>query len=290
MFKSLTMKNFIVPIDFSKDSLKGIEMAALFSKKHPVNIQMVYVQKSSEDFHPGSFDEEFRFAEIQLKKLVSEYEPKLGPGSKMRFIIKKGTIYKEVVRQAESYNDAIISASTHGASGFEEFFVGSNTYKIISTTDKPVLTISKNECPNEIKKIVVPIKMHVDTRQKIPFAADVAELFDAEIHLISTSSSKNKRILDRLNAYLNQSSNYLRKRRIAYTTKKIIGENLVSLTTNYATAIDADLIIIMNEKSGGWNALLGNYAHEMINVSPIPVLSIKAREKHIPTGFRTFGE
>jgi nucleotide-binding universal stress UspA family protein len=283
------MKNFIVPVDFSAESLNGIHMAVLFSKQHPVNIQMVYVQKSSADFHPGSFEEEFRYAEIQFKKLVSEIEPKLGEGSKIKYIIKKGIIYKEVVNQAESYMDAVISASTHGASGFEEFFVGSNTYKILSATSKPVLTIRNNKCPNQIKKIVVPLKMHVDTRQKVPFAADIAELFGAEIHLISISTSQNKRITDRLTAYMNQSSNYLRKRRIDHLCKQFHGENLVSLAANYAAAIDADLVVIMSEKGGGWNALLGNYAHEMINVCPIPVLSIKCREKHIPSGFRTFG-
>ena len=283
------MKNFIIPVDFSKDSIKGIEMAVLFSKHQAINIQMVYVQKSSEDFHPGSFEEEFRFAEIQFKKLVSEFETKLGNDSIIRYIIKKGTIYKEIVNQASSYKDAIICTSTHGASGFEEFFVGSNTYKILTATDRPVLTIRKNDCPEDIKKIVVPIKMHVDTRQKIPFAADVAELFNAEIHLISISTSNNKRIVDRLTAYSNQSSNYLRKRRIEHTVKMLFGENLVSLAANYAAAIDADLVVIGNEKGGGLKALLGNYAHEMINVCPVPVLSVKTKEKHIPSGFRTFG-
>ena len=69
----------------------------------------------------------------------------------------------------------------------------------------------------------------------------------------------------------------------------IYGDNLVSMTTNYASAINADLVVVMNEKGGGWNALMGNYPHEMINACPVPVLSLKAKEKHIPSGFRTFG-
>ena len=108
------MKNFIVPIDFSDDSLKGLDMAVLFSQRKTVNIQMVYVQKSSDDYHPGSFEEELRYAEIQFNKILSEYKEKLGNDSKLKFIIKKGKIYKEIVNQAESYKDSVISASTHG--------------------------------------------------------------------------------------------------------------------------------------------------------------------------------
>ena len=282
------MKNFIVPIDFSKDSLKGLEMAVLFSQKKTVNIQMVYVQKSSDDYHPGSFEEEIRFAEIQFNKILSEYKDKLGNNSKLKYIIKKGRIYKEIVNQAESYKDSVIAASTHGASGFEEFFIGSNAYKIISATGRPVITISRNNCPKDIKKIVVPIKMDVDTRQKVPFAADVAELFGAEIHLISVSTSKNKKIVDRLNAYVAQSSNYLKKRKLEHIIKKLYGENLATITTNYAEAINADMVVIMTEKGSGINVLLGTYAHVMFNTCPVPVLSITAKEKHIPSGFRTF--
>ena len=282
------MKNFIVPIDFSKDSLKGLEMAVLFSQKKTVNIQMVYVQKSSDDYHPGSFEEEIRFAEIQFNKILSEYKDKLGNNSKLKYIIKKGRIYKEIVNQADSYKDCVIAASTHGASGFEEFFIGSNAYKIISATGRPVITISRNNCPKDIKKIVVPIKMDVDTRQKVPFAADVAELFGAEIHLISVSTSKNKKIVDRLNAYVAQSSNYLKKRKLEHVIKKLYGENLATITTNYAEAINADMVVIMTEKGSGINVLLGTYAHVMFNTCPVPVLSITAKEKHIPSGFRTF--
>lgn len=283
------MKNFIIPIDFSKDSLKGIDLAVLFSKRQKVNIQLVYVQKSSGDYRPGTFEEEKRFAEIQFKKILNQYESKLGNNSKMRYIIKKGKIFKEIVSQAESYKDSVISASTHGASGFEEFFLGSNAYQIISATNRPVITIRKNKCPSDIKKIIVPIKLHVDTRQKVPYAANVAELFGAEVHLISVSTSKNKRIVNRLNSYLSQSSNYLKNKNINHVVKRLYGENIATLTSNYAKAVDADLVVIMTEKRSGLNVLLGSYAHAVFNICPTPVLSITPKEKHIPSGFRTFG-
>lgn len=283
------MKNFIVPIDFSKDSLKGVEMAIMFSQRQTVNIQMVYVQKSSGDYRPGTFEEEKRFAEIQFKKILNQYEDKLGNDSKLRYIVKKGKIFREIVNQAESYKDSVIVASTHGASGFEEFFIGSNAYQIISATNRPVITISKNECPKDIKKIVVPLRLHVDTRQKVPHAADLAELFGAEIHLISISTSRNKKIVDRLDAYLTQSSNYLRKRKISHVIKRLYGDNLAIAASNYAQAVDADFVVIMTEKVSSLHVLLGSYAHAMFNISPAPVLSITPKETHIPSGFRTLG-
>ena len=281
-----TMKNFIIPIDFSSESQKGLDIAVLFSKKMQVNIQMVYVQKSSEDFNPGSIEEEHKFAETKFNQIIKDYEGKLGNNSKIRFIIKKGKIYKEIVSQVESYNDGVIAASTHGASGFEDFFIGSNAFKIISATGKPVFTIRKGHIPKDIKTIIVPLRLNVDTRQKVPWAADIAELFGASIHLLTISTTKNKKDIARLNAYQAQSAEYLKKRKIQVVSKKLSGETLASLVVNYATAVDADLTVIMTERFTGRNKIMGGYVQDVLNRCPSPVLSITAGEKHVPLGFK----
>jgi len=279
------MKNFIIPIDFSSDSLKGLEVAVLFSKRLHVNIQMVYVQKSSEDYHPGSMEEEHKFAESRFKEIIANYENKLGNDSKLRYIIKKGKIYQEIVNQAESYNNSIIAASTHGASGFEDFFIASNAIKITSATGKPVITIRKGNCPTDIKKIIVPIKMNVDTRQKIPWAMEVAELFGAEIHLIAISTSTNKKDLARIKAYQSQSADFIAKRKIPVVAKQLFGDSLSTLVTNYATAVNADLLVIGSNRFNGSSKPMGGYVQEILNTSPVPVLCITPGEKHVPVGF-----
>jgi nucleotide-binding universal stress UspA family protein len=282
------MKNFIVPVDFSTDSLKGLDMAILFAKKQTTNIQLVYVQKSSSDYRPGTLEEEHRYAEMEFKKILDKYEKELKFDSKIKFIIKKGKIYEEIVEQAESYKESVISASTHGASGFEEFFIGSNAFKIITASSNPVFTLRK-KAPKQIKKIVVPLKMHVDTRQKVPVAAEIAEIFGAEIHLITINNSKSQKTTARLNAYLAQSSDYLNRRQIDFVTKKLNGDSLVAQVNNYVSAVDADLVTIMTGEGGTWSALLGMYAQQMLYRSNIPVLSVTAREKHVPAGFATQG-
>jgi len=282
------MNTIIVPVDFSDESIQGIEMAILFSQKMNVNIQMVYVQKNSEDYRPGTFEEEHRYAENQFNKLLDRFTGKLKNDSRLRYIIKKGRIYQEVVEQAESYKESFICASTHGASGFEEFFIGSNAHKIITSTENPVITIRK-KAPKDIRKIVVPLRIHVDTRQKVPVAADLAEIFKAEIHLISVTTVRNKKDSSRLNAYLQQSQDFLKRKGHKPVMKKLVGESSVSLVLNYCKAIDADLVMIMTSQRGNMALLTGSYAHTMVSRSDIPVLNITAKEKHVPAGFTTRG-
>lgn len=283
------MKNIIVPIDFSEESLHGLELAILFTKKQQTNIQMVFVQKKSSDYNsPGHYEEERRWADSKFRKLVDEYGKKLGKDSKLRHIIKTGKIYKEIVNQVESYNDAMVVASTHGASGFEEFFLGSNAYTILQATSRPVMTIRKGQVPRDIKKIVLPIDITVDTRQKVPYTVELAKLFGAEIHLITITSSKGKRLNDRLTAYQRQVLGYIDMKKVPCKSKSLYGDNMADLVVVYADSVDADLISIMKEQTRTVN-LIGNLTHQILNRATSPVLCLSAKEKYIATGFRTFG-
>jgi len=282
------MTNFIVPIDFSVDSLKGLEWAILFSQKKKISIQMVYVLSVSSNFQPSVVDLEQKYAEAHFKKLVKEYRPALGNQSKLGYIVKKGKVYREIVNQVNSFEDAVVSASTHGASGFEELFVGSNALKIMAATEQPVFTL-RTAIPEKVKKIVVPIKLHIDTRQKTPHVADLAELFDAELHVVSLSARNNKRDLARLESYSKQVVGYFEARKLQTVSKTLVGESLPNLICNYTEAVDADLITIMSSAIDKWNVFLGSFAQQMLKTATVPLLSITPREKQIPAGFSTYG-
>lgn len=285
------IKNFIVPIDFSDDSLKGLDLAVLFSKKTYSNIQMVYVQKKTAEHFPSSIREEYNHAKDKFEKILQLNAAKLGNNSKLRYIIKKGPkVYEEVVNQAESYKDSIITASTHGASGFEEFFIGSNAFKIISATTRPVITIRKGGVPADIKKIILPIDSMVETRQKVPMTAEIAQLFGAEVHVLEVSSTKNSKILKRLNAYSKQVTGYLKGCNLTVKNESVVGNNIADLTVDYAQSIEANMISIITEQGTSiTNLILGNQAQQILNKSTIPVLNITPKEMHIKGTFSTYG-
>lgn len=285
--KTCTMTNFIVPIDFSADSLKGLEWALLFSRKMPVNIQMVNVL--STNLQPGIFEKEHKNTQDRFEKLIEENTPMLGKDSKLKYIIKKGKVFREVVNQVNSVENGVLSVSTHGASGFEELFIGSNALKIMAATEQPVFTLRQGQIPSDIKKIVIPIKLHELTRQKTPIAADLAELFGAELHVVSITSSRNKQDQDRLNSYSSQVVSHLKARDLKTVDKTLVGDNMPNLVCNYAEAIDADLIIIMSGYIDKLNVFLGSIVHQMVNKAPVPLLNITPGEKQIPSVFSRIG-
>jgi len=285
----MVVKNIIIPVDFSEDSLNALKLAILFSRQSYVNIQMVYVQKKSSDYYPSSLDAEKEYAEKKFREIIEKYTPKVQNDSRLRYIIKAGKIYREIVNQAQSYKDSVIIASTHGASGFEEFFIGSNAYKIISATYRPVITVRRGKCPGSIKKIVLPIDIRSDSRQKVPLTAEIAKFFKAEIYIVAINTSLSKRNIERLRAYCKQVSSYLHNR-VKNVTNEVYGDNAADMVISYANSVKADMISIMTEQASGISLILGNTAHQILNKSEVPILCNSPREIRISGTFKTFGE
>lgn len=283
------MYHIIVPVDFSDESLKGLELAILFAKKVHSKVQMVYVRKKSGDYNAGS-KEEKKYAEKRFKEIVKEYQPLLPKDIKLDYIVKSGKIYKEVVNQADSFEKSFIVATTHGASGFEKFFIGSNALKIISSTKRPVITLQGTKPPRIISKIVLPIDITADTRQKLPFTAEIAKWFNAEVHVVALTAYKNEDTVKKLASYSAQVCDYLKERSINYVTELLVGSNLTDITIEYAEKVKAGLISIMTEQSVEVsNLILGSYAQQMLNKSTIPVMSMNPKELHVSGAFNTNG-
>jgi nucleotide-binding universal stress UspA family protein len=282
------MKYIIVPVDFSEECLSGVQLALLFSRKTPVTIELVYVLQKITEHRPSTPDSERDYAEKQLNAMVAKFSPTLGKDSKLKYIIKKGRIYQEVVNQAQSRTDSIITASTHGASGFQEFFIGSNAYRIISATDRPVITIRRGNCPENISRIVLPVDNTIDSRQKVPYTIEMARLFHAEIHVVGIQTSKSEREVKRIRTYVGQVAGFIQGK-VKVVTNEVYGDNVADMVVNYARSVKADMISITTEQGAGLSLIIGNTAHQLLNKSEIPILSQSPKKKLVSGGFSSSG-
>ncbi len=282
------MKNFIVPIDFSVESLNGLKLALLFSKKAQINIHMVYVLQKTTDTDKQSQDEEQRIAQGRFEKIIGDFQPQLGNDSMLHYLINRGRVYQEVVNLADQMPDSVITASTHGASGFQEFFIGSNAFRIISATEKPVIALRKNYCPDAISKIVLPIDLSAGSRQKVPFTTDLAKLFGAEVHVVGIQTSRGRQDIKKIRSYTSQVAGYI-EGKVHCESNEVFGDNVPDMLTNYANAIKADLISITTEQSSGISLIMGNTAHQILNKAEIPVLCLTPKHMTKSGSFASMG-
>lgn len=278
------MKTIIVPLDFSNESLIGLNLALMLANKTGANIQMVHVITKNENTNNETVEKEHQLAKKKFEDILQKYKEKKSTNFTLSYTIKEGKIFNEITKLAESFEDALVVLSTHGESGFEELFIGGNAYKITSHSKTPVITVRRSGISSNIDKIVLPLDITFETREKVPYTIKLAKIFNSEIHILTVRLSKHKSIEKKLRQYAKQVAEYTDTHKITYKVEHLQGDNLTDLTLEYSRSVNADLISIMTEQEKSVsNLLLGSYAHQMINKAFIPVLSFPNYQLRITT-------
>lgn len=275
------MKEIIVAIDFSKGSLHALQYAIHCANSAKCNVMMVYVDNHSG--HDVAFSAESGEMRDELLRNFEELVVSVRPGftgGKLTYKLRKGKVYQELAIQAKLNKADLIISGTHGTSGFEEFWIGSNAFRIVSYAPCPVITIrSSFDATRPMGNIVIPIDHTADTLQKLPLAATLAKIFDAQIHILALHSSRLKSLQTKIETTVIKVEKYLEKYGVAYHSEFRFAENLTNTTLEYAAEADADLIIIMTEQENSdANILLGQFAQQMVNFSSIPIMSVQPKE------------
>lgn len=272
------MKKIVVALDFSSGSLHALKYAISIANVTKSDILMIWVDKtaSPESVYASSV-ESYRGEVIKrFRDLIDEYQP-MFTGGKLEYKLRKGKIYAEIVNTAKSKKADIIISGSHGVSGFEEYWIGSNANRMVGHAYCPVITVRNGFDIKErgIKKIVVPIDQSNHTLIKVPFTAKFARLFGAEVHMPVIFSTNLKTINKRVENFADKARKYFGNENVNIVEERIQTQNSTKSAIDYAKNIDADLISIMTEQDERKDSgLLGPCAQQIVNHSPIPVLSV----------------
>jgi len=275
------MNKIIVAVDFSECSINAFLHALSIAQKCRRDLVLVWVQKplSEKDKFDKQLKDPVKEVEQQFQELILKYQPELTE-NKISYKLRTGKVYREITAEAKEINAMMVVAGTHGASGFEEFWIGSNANRIVSASPCPVITIRAGiDVQRPLSRIVLPIDSTLETRQKTNFTGYLAKMHDAEIYILSMYTSRVKEIRKNVDLYAKQVALHLEEEKVTYHIEHAEVDNISDTMIEFAQKIDANLISIMTEQETTTSNLwLGPYAHQTVNHSPVPVLSIHSKD------------
>ncbi len=273
------MKKILVPVDFSEYSEYAAEVAASITRKSGGRVYLLHVVDIPDyvDTHGVSFDNipegiaALKLVKKQFKQFLNKpFFKDVNVGEVVLF----DGVYDNIISFADENDIDLIVMGSHGASGFREFFIGSNTQKIVRTANRPVLTI-KNRIPDfHVSNLVFASDFNEDVDNAFYEFRKIADYYSAFIHLIkiitkenfeSTTESK-KKIQDFVN------KNSLTKYSIEIFNAYEITEGIIEVAKNK----NADLISIATHGRSGFHQIFNeSLAEQLVNHSDLPVLSMK---------------
>lgn len=276
------MKKIIVPIDFSNHSEFALKAAALLAKKHNVEIyalHMLDIQfvnlSESESYGQEKAVFFLKMAEKRIKRfLLKDYlkDVKVYP------IIQHYKVFSDINSIAKDVNADLIMMSSHGVSGFKEFFVGSNAEKVIRHSELPVFVIKNDLNDVVFKDVVFATSLSDETMEAYKKMLKIVALFEANLHILyvnlpnedflSTPEMEKKAIEFLLEA----EGNTNRMKDISFVCDRSIEKGIL----NFSNVVGADLIsVITHGRKGLSHIFAGSISEDITNHSTLPILTFK---------------
>ena len=281
--KTNKISRILVPTDFSETGKLAVEHAAYMAQLYNAELFLVHlievpvllpnVYEASVMMHDIDDVEKTVSEQIEAMslKIMNKYD------IKVKSIVETGYVASGISEIAKNMKCDIIVMGTHGASGFEEYFIGSNAQKTINQAPCPVITIQTHATQKGFRNIVMPIDNTDHSRQKVDHVIDLASKYISVVHilgLLNIDEDENK-----FNIKLDAIEKAIKKAGLPYERKIVKGRNIAIEAMKYSEAVKADLIVIMTDHESHLNEMLmGALAKQIVNHSLIPVMSIRPVE------------
>ncbi|MES2618263.1 MAG: universal stress protein [Bacteroidota bacterium] len=279
----------LVPLDFSEVAQNALGHALKVADAYKNEITLLHIIDEGNflgNLFGGNNNADLinEAIDMKLDKVITEAN-KQYPNVKINKRIETGKIYKVITNIANDENFDSIIMGTNGASGLQQI-TGSNASRVINYAKVPVVVVKENSIGNGYEKIVLPIDLTRESRQKVRWAIHVAKKFNSTIHVIYENTTSEE-FRNRIFAAVNQTQDILSSNGAKFIVRGLEEEkypdSFAEDTLAYAKEIDADLIMIMSQQEKGFSEfLLGSYAQQIVNNGgKIPVMCINSNDAGI---------
>ena len=292
------MKRFnkiLCPIDFSEYSNLALHYAAALAQENEASVIVVHTVPDL-SLAISHLDGNYMGTvnEALLSKAKEQMEQSLksfaDTNVKMIPVLEKGNPVDIILRTARSKSCDLIVMGTHGHSGYERYFMGSTTNKVLHKANVPILTICRPTHfiresglrPVEIQKVLCALDYEMSSRNIAKLALDMAEVYQAEVIFLHSVPKahpeewpeQKKWVEEKLMSFVGISTEDLSNHKLVVLPGKP-AEVILGLVRTESI----DLVVLgHHSRKNSEELFLGSVAKKVITDSICPVLVARSRE------------
>ncbi len=192
-------KKILCPLDFSEYSTLALRYAAAIARENEASLALCH---SIPDLSPAMSYLDGRFVSTVDETLISSATAKLDqfaadvvlPNQRVLKTIERGDPCDAILKNARETGADLIVMGTHGHTGYEQYFVGSVTNKVLHKSALPVLVVCRQSHHFirengsrgvEIKKILCPLDFECNSREIAKLALAIARTYQSQITFLN---------------------------------------------------------------------------------------------------------
>lgn len=272
------MKSILVPTDFSACASFALHTAAQLAQKFGSTLHLLTCLELPENWHQLPKKEQNKQAETMqtiqnaetlLSGLKAQYEH-----VDIQTSYSGGKLVSVIENYVADHGIEFVVMGSHGKSGKSEYFVGSNTQKVVRAVHCPVLVVKEKTDIEKLERVVFASHFHEDDKPAFLVFKDFVKHFIPEVHLVEIHTSsifdppiflskESMETFKALCAPLKCETHIYRD----FTIEKGI--------RSFTEEIGASLVAVSNyHRHPLKRMLVGSNVEALVNHSNVPVLSI----------------
>ena len=274
------MKNILVPTDFSACASDAAEVAFQLAERFDAKVHFFSNLTIDPKFLEASESERENYPEvlqtiyntnILFKDLAKKAQIK---NIEFEARWNGGKLVDNVKNYVQLYNIDFIVMGSHGTSGKNEFFIGSNTQKVVRVVHCPVLIVKDEIKIFDLKKVVFASTYNPEDKAILQYLLNLVKPYKPEIHLLEVNTSS---WFSQPYILVKESMRDFKEMCHGFEVKThFFRDWTVEAGIRHMTEeIGADLVAISNMKRNPLKRIFaGSNVEALLNHSSIPVLSI----------------
>jgi len=274
------MKKILVPTDFSDHAEYALQVAAQIARENGGEIFLLHLLElpgqESDAVVAGAEVPEIMFF---MKKAHERFDDVKSAdyleGLTVTESVQFDKAFEGIIKISDKHDIDLIVMGSHGASGFHEMFIGSNTEKVVRTSNVPVLVIKKEEGNFNPEKFVFASNFSDEIKKPFAQVVDFANSFKAKLQLVyintpndfKSTHASQKLIHDFVSGFTITNG---------YDTHVYNDLNIEKGVLHFANSINADLIgICTHGRQGLAHFFNGSISEDLVNHAVRPVVTFK---------------
>lgn len=188
----MTAMKLLVPTDFSVFANSALNIALDIASSQNASLHLMHC---SEELPTGWENWPLREQDLNssasdlYKELIAKLE-NTGTQNKANipcsYTIRSGKLYEAVREECAAEGIDLVVMGTHGVSGKQEYFVGSNTQKVIRKVHTNVLIVKDTHKDLRFDQVLFATGLSIDDRETFRRFLDFIKPFEpGEIHILS---------------------------------------------------------------------------------------------------------
>ncbi len=276
------MKTILVPVDFSEYADNALYMAANIAKREDAEIHLIHTlgfgdhllgvpsNTMAADAIPFIKFTEMRFNQFIDKPFLKDI--------KLNVVVKKSSVLYEIADYAKEIAADLIVMGSHGSTGIEEYFLGSNTQKVVRHSEVPVMVVKRKMRGFRIEKAVFVCDFHPENANSYKQAVDFFKTLDVKMHLAYINTPENFKNSVEIEQLITQFFKHIERDYQRYSAEVQIfnAYSVEEGIMDYCKVIEASLIgIPTHGRKGLSHFFMGSIGEHVVNHSQFPVITFK---------------